>query len=38
MKRIAEDYNLDLEVVDVIEKPEIAGQNMVFTVANNNIC
>ncbi|WP_372590607.1 thioredoxin family protein [Fervidobacterium pennivorans subsp. carthaginiensis] len=32
MKRIVEDYNLDLEVVDVIEKPEIAGQNMVFTV------
>ncbi|ANE40632.1 glutaredoxin [Fervidobacterium ngatamarikiense] len=32
MKRIAGDYNLDLEVVDVIENPEIAGQNMVFTV------
>jgi thiol-disulfide isomerase/thioredoxin len=32
MKRVAEDYNLNLEVVDVIENPEIAGQNMVFTV------
>jgi thioredoxin 1 len=32
MKRIAEDYNLNLEVVDVIENPEIAGQNMVFAV------
>lgn len=32
MERIAEDYKLELEIVDVLEKPEIAGQNMVFTV------
>lgn len=32
MERIANDYKLDFEIVDVIEKPEIAGQNMVFTV------
>ncbi|AMW33050.1 thioredoxin family protein [Fervidobacterium islandicum] len=32
MKRISEEYSLELEVVDVVEKPEIAGQNMVFTV------
>ena len=32
MKRIADDFKLSLEIVDVIEKPDIAGQNMVFTV------
>ncbi|MFN6991403.1 MAG: thioredoxin family protein [Fervidobacterium sp.] len=32
MKRIAEDYNLTLQVVDVLKSPEVAGQNMVFTV------
>ncbi|MGC8820311.1 MAG: thioredoxin family protein [Fervidobacterium sp.] len=32
MKRIASEYELDLEIVDVIEKPDVAGQNMVFTV------
>ncbi|MEJ5257157.1 MAG: thioredoxin family protein [Fervidobacterium sp.] len=32
MERIAQDYNLTLEVVDVIENPDVAGQNMVFTV------
>uniref|UniRef100_A0A7C5U562 Thioredoxin n=1 Tax=Fervidobacterium nodosum TaxID=2424 RepID=A0A7C5U562_9BACT len=32
MERIANDYKLELEIVDVLEKPEIAGQNMVFTV------
>lgn len=32
MKRIAEGYNLKLQIVDVVERPEVAGQNMVFTV------
>ncbi|UXF01335.1 glutaredoxin [Fervidobacterium riparium] len=32
MERIAQDYNLPLEVIDVIQNPDVAGQNMVFTV------
>ncbi|WP_448375010.1 thioredoxin family protein [Fervidobacterium sp.] len=32
MERIANDFKLPLEIIDVVEKPEIAGQNMVFTV------
>lgn len=32
IQRISQDYNLELEIIDVTESPEIAGQNMVFTV------
>ncbi|MGQ9855631.1 MAG: thioredoxin family protein [Fervidobacterium sp.] len=32
MERIAQDYDLPLEVIDVIQNPDVAGQNMVFTV------
>ncbi|HOJ93744.1 MAG TPA: thioredoxin family protein, partial [Fervidobacterium nodosum] len=32
IQRISKDYELELEVVDVVQKPEVAGQNMVFTV------
>jgi len=32
MERIANDFKLPLEIIDVVEKPEIAGQKMVFTV------
>lgn len=32
IQRISQDYNLELEIIDVTKSPEIAGQNMVFTV------
>ncbi|MCX7653444.1 MAG: thioredoxin family protein [Fervidobacterium sp.] len=32
VEKIAKNYNLTLEIVDVVQKPEIAGQSLVFTV------
>lgn len=32
IKKIANDYRMELKIIDIAEKPEIAGQNMVFTV------
>ncbi|ABR31489.1 glutaredoxin [Thermosipho melanesiensis] len=32
IKKVADDYNIDFEVIDVIKNPEIAGQNLVLTV------
>ncbi|MBO8138874.1 MAG: thioredoxin family protein [Thermosipho sp. (in: Bacteria)] len=32
VKNIAEKYSLEFEVIDVLEKPEIAGQHLVLTV------
>ncbi|ODN30626.1 thiol reductase thioredoxin [Fervidobacterium thailandense] len=32
IQRISNDYGLEVEIVDIVEKPELAGQNMVFTV------
>ncbi|MEN3043242.1 MAG: thioredoxin family protein [Fervidobacterium sp.] len=32
IEKIAKNYNLTLEIVDVIQKPETAGQSLVFTV------
>jgi thioredoxin-like negative regulator of GroEL len=32
MERVARDYDIPLEIIDVTEKPEFAAQNMVFTV------
>ncbi|HCI28848.1 MAG TPA: thioredoxin family protein [Fervidobacterium sp.] len=32
MEKIAKDYGISLESIDITEKPELAGQNMVFTI------